>query len=84
MEEYLVPTLIIHNFVENAITHAVSLDNHVEITLYIVNENYEDGEYLYICVSDTGKDSRRIFWKQLSRISLFIIMTGSISAFRIR
>ena len=55
MEEYLVPTLIIHNFVENAITHAVSLDNHVEITLYIVNENYEDVEYLYICVSDTGK-----------------------------
>ena len=55
MEEYLVPTLIIHNFVVNAITHAVSLDNHVEITLYIVNENYEDGEYLYICVSDTGK-----------------------------
>ena len=54
MEEYLVPTLIIHNFVENAITHAVSLDNHVEITLYIVNENYEDGEYLYICISDTG------------------------------
>lgn len=51
---YLVPTLIIHNFVENAITHAVSLDNHVEITLYIVNENYEDGEYLYICISDTG------------------------------
>lgn len=55
IEEYLVPTLIIHNFVENAITHAVSLDNHVEITLYIVNENYDDGEYLYICVSDTGK-----------------------------
>ncbi|WP_455617260.1 sensor histidine kinase [Eisenbergiella sp.] len=55
IEEYLVPTLIIHNFVENAITHAVSLDSHVEITLYIVNENYEDGEYLYICVSDTGK-----------------------------
>lgn len=55
IEEYLVPTLIIHNFVENAITHAVSLDNHVEITLYIVIENYEDGEYLYICISDTGK-----------------------------
>ena len=42
IDTYLVPTLIIHNFVENAITHAVSLDNHVEITLYIVNENYED------------------------------------------
>lgn len=55
VEEYLIPTLIIHNFVENAITHAVSLDNHVEITLYIVIENYEDGEYLYICISDTGK-----------------------------
>lgn len=55
IEDYLVPTLIIHNFVENAITHAVSLDNHVEITLYIVNEHYEDGEYLYLCVSDTGK-----------------------------
>ena len=48
IDTYLVPTLIIHNFVENAITHAVSLDNHVEITLYIVNENYEDGEYLYL------------------------------------
>lgn len=54
IETCLVPTLIIHNFVENAITHAVSLDNHVEITLYIVIENYEDGEYLYICISDTG------------------------------
>lgn len=34
MEEYLVPTLIIHNFVENAITHAVSLDNHGDYLIH--------------------------------------------------
>ena len=32
IDTYLVPTLIIHNFVENAITHAVSLDNHVAVS----------------------------------------------------
>lgn len=55
LNEYLVPTLLIHTFVENAILHAVSLDTHVEITLYIVAEVYDDAEFLYICVSDTGK-----------------------------
>ena len=25
-----------------------------EISLYLTNETYEDGEYLYICISDTG------------------------------
>ncbi|MBQ7839694.1 MAG: histidine kinase [Lachnospiraceae bacterium] len=55
LRDYLVPVLLIHNFVENAIVHAVSLDEHVEISLYVVTEKYKDGEYLYICISDTGK-----------------------------
>lgn len=54
-EDYLIPALVIHNFVENAITHAVSLDNHVEISLYIATEQYKGGEFLYISISDTGK-----------------------------
>ena len=32
----------------------VSLDRKSEISLYLTNETYEDGEYLYICISDTG------------------------------
>lgn len=84
MEEYLVPTLIIHNFVENAITHAVSLDNHVEITLYIVNENYEDGEYLYICVSDTGKGFPPDILEAIEQDKPIYYNDRSISAFRIR
>ena len=51
----LIPSLIIHNFVENAITHAVSLDDHVEISLYIATEQYRGEEFLYISISDTGK-----------------------------
>lgn len=33
----------------------MTLDNKVEISLYITRETYEDGPYLYISVSDTGK-----------------------------
>ena len=31
-------------------------DNNIAelISLYLTNETYEDGEYLYICISDTG------------------------------
>ncbi len=54
MESYQVPAMLIHNFVENSVIHTVSLDSCVEITLYIVLENYEDEEYLYLCISDTG------------------------------
>lgn len=54
-EEYLIPTLAVHNFVENAVNHAMSLDNKIEISLYAALETYEDGKYLYLCISDTGK-----------------------------
>ncbi len=54
MEEYKVPAMLIHNFVENAVVHTVSLDSYVEITLYVVLERYEDGKYLYLCIWDTG------------------------------
>lgn len=54
MEEYKVPAMLVHNFVENAVVHTVSLDSYVEITLYVVLERYEDGKYLYLCISDTG------------------------------
>ena len=55
VKDFLVPVLLIQNFVENAIVHAVSLDEHVEITLYVVKERYKGQEVLYICISDTGK-----------------------------
>ncbi len=53
--EYDIPPLVLQTLVENSVLHAVDLDHLVEISLYIAIETYEDGEYLYICVSDTGK-----------------------------
>lgn len=58
VEECLVLPLLIQTLVENSVVHGVTLDSKVEISLYITRENYEDGPYLYISVSDTGKGFR--------------------------
>lgn len=49
-----IPPLVLQTFVENAFKHAVSLDKHIDITLYIDTENFRGEESLYICLSDTG------------------------------
>lgn len=54
VEACLVPPLLLQTLVENSIVHEVSLDRRIDISLYITIETYEDGEYLYICISDTG------------------------------
>lgn len=54
-EDCLVPPLMLQTLVENAVVHGVSLDKKVDISLYITTETYENKEYLYICISDTGK-----------------------------
>lgn len=58
VDDILIPSLLLQTLVENAVTHGVSLDSHVDITLYLVVEHYEDGPYLYLTVSDTGKGFR--------------------------
>lgn len=55
VEDCLIPPLLLQTLVENAIVHEVSLDGRVDISLYLTREAYEDGTYLYISVSDTGK-----------------------------
>lgn len=57
--EWKVPSLLLQTLVENAVVHGVSLDRKSEISLYLTNETYEDGEYLYICISDTGNGFSR-------------------------
>ncbi|MDY2938521.1 MAG: histidine kinase [Fusicatenibacter sp.] len=49
-----VPSLLLQTLVENAVVHGVTLDRSIEISLYITREHYEENEYLYICISDTG------------------------------
>lgn len=58
VEECLLPPLLIQTFVENSLSHAVSLDSRVEISLYAAIETYGGEETLYITVSDTGKGFR--------------------------
>lgn len=54
VEGCLIPPLILQILVENAIVHEVSLDRKIDISVYVTIEKYEDGEYLYLCISDTG------------------------------
>ncbi|WP_394926481.1 sensor histidine kinase [uncultured Robinsoniella sp.] len=51
----LLPALLLQTLVENAVIHAVSLDQHIEITMYLALEEHEDGKYMYVTLSDTGK-----------------------------
>lgn len=55
MKEMQIPALFLQTFVENSITHAVTLDKKIEITLYLVIEKIEGQNRLYICISDTGQ-----------------------------
>lgn len=54
VEGCLIPPLLLQILVENSIVHEVSLDRKIDISVYVTIENYEDGEYLYLCISDTG------------------------------
>lgn len=54
-EEVTIPALVLQTLLENAVVHGVNLDHLVEISLYVTMENYNGEEYLYVCVSDTGR-----------------------------
>lgn len=54
-ENYMIPPLVLQTLVENCVVHALCPDRMLKISLYVTEEIYEDGKYLYICVSDNGK-----------------------------
>lgn len=54
LEKCLVPGLILYNFVENSITHAINFERCIDIAIYVTIEEYNAVKYLYICISDTG------------------------------
>lgn len=65
-DEVQVPSLVLQTLVENAVVHGVTLDHLVEISLYVTMERYQDKNWLYICVSDTGKGFSDDILKALS------------------
>lgn len=50
-----IPTLLLQTFVENAVKHASRMDEKINISLYAAREHYEEGDRLYLSISDTGK-----------------------------
>ena len=54
VQSCLIPPLLLQILVENSIVHAVSMDRKIDISVYVTIENYREGEYLYVCISDTG------------------------------
>lgn len=54
IEKCMVPSLLLHVFVANAIEHGIVLERQIEITLYITKEVIREEEYLYIILTDTG------------------------------
>lgn len=50
----MLPPMLIQTLVENAIVHGVTLDRPIEISVYLTEERYENGNFLYLSVSDTG------------------------------
>lgn len=55
LEKCLVPSLLLQTIVENSFSHGMSLDKHLDITLYIViEEGADSNKNIYISLSDTG------------------------------
>lgn len=53
-DQHIVPSLLFQTLIENAIVHGFTTKQSIEISLYVTYERFEDEQYLYICVSDTG------------------------------
>lgn len=54
VNQCVVPSLLFQTLIENTIVHGFTVNQPIEISLYVTYECYEDEKYLYICVSDTG------------------------------
>ena len=54
-ENELIPVLMLQTVVENCFSHGMIPGRKLSVTLYIVREHYDTGDYLYITVSDDGK-----------------------------
>ena len=66
LQDNLVPTLIVHTFVENSIKHAMTMDNPITISVKIQLEEDPDAKpLLKITISDDGKGFDPVVLQQL-------------------
>lgn len=54
INDCMIPSLLLQTLIENSIVHGINSKTPIEISLYVTFETYENSQYLYICVSDTG------------------------------
>lgn len=54
LEHVLVPPLMIQTFIENTVKHAVSLDEQINIKLYVHSHNAENKRWITITLHDNG------------------------------
>ncbi|CRZ33581.1 histidine kinase/DNA gyrase B/HSP90-like ATPase [Herbinix hemicellulosilytica] len=55
LEEWKIPQMIIHTFIENEFKHAVSLDNTLTILIKVSKQTYQNEDMLLIEIEDDGK-----------------------------
>lgn len=55
LEEWEIPRMLIHTFIENVFKHAVSLDNTLTVLIKISRQTYQNEDMLLIEIEDDGK-----------------------------
>jgi sensor histidine kinase YesM len=59
LEDWKIPQMLIHTFIENEYKYAISLEQTLTLLIKISRQNYKGEDMLLIAIEDDGKDIRR-------------------------